>query len=337
MPSYRILGFYSYAANLKSIKINEPVILKKEEFNIQSKNAIGVYLSDNKKIGYLPIENKDKNKDVIKYFKNSYKISKIELYTNFPLLEISRCYESTNFLEDIEFPNIKKLKYELTQIAITEEIKKNVYGLEKYLSTKKIKIKEIGITYYDENYINILIETQKGIDEYYTITNKYLKANIDKYEELVEYEMLDNTFYRNFLFHRLECYFEQNYKNIDTIADDLNIYNIEKKNVHDEQKVDIDECILYIRYKIVNDIYKPKNIEKYKFIDIIVDEYNLKLGKFYYDHNLKIYAYINFISNDILFEVSHNIKNIITKAMLTNKKIIIVYDPIFGTINKIIL
>ena len=57
MPNYKLLGIYSFANNLKEININDKVILKSEKFNIKSKNAIGVYTINDKKIGYLPIEN----------------------------------------------------------------------------------------------------------------------------------------------------------------------------------------------------------------------------------------------------------------------------------------
>ena len=49
MPCYKILGIYSFADNLKLVKIDDSVLLKKEYYNVKSKNAIGVYTQDNKK------------------------------------------------------------------------------------------------------------------------------------------------------------------------------------------------------------------------------------------------------------------------------------------------
>ena len=99
MPTYKILGIYSFTKNLIEASLNDPVILKHEKYNIKSKNAIGVYIKNDKKIGYLPIEN---NSELLN-FKNSYKINKLQLNQDYALVEINRCYSNINTLENYSY------------------------------------------------------------------------------------------------------------------------------------------------------------------------------------------------------------------------------------------
>ena len=171
MPNYKLLGIYSFADNLKKINVDDQVILKSEQLNIKSKNAIGVYTVDNKKLGYLPVENQNE----ITFFNNAYKISNLVLNEKYPLVEISRVYPKNNYLDDIEYPYEKKIKYKYILVDISKELQKSIIGLEKYLTTKKFKVKRSAVIYYDDNYINILIEISKGIEQFECITLKYFK------------------------------------------------------------------------------------------------------------------------------------------------------------------
>lgn len=342
MPTYKVLGIYSFSENLKSIVIDDSVCLKKEVYNMISKNAIGVYTMDNKKLGYLPIENSDETL----YFKNSYKISKIMLHQEYPLLEIVRYYPTTNYLDNVEFPLIKKLKYKFKDEKLDKNLEKKILGLYKYLKTQKKVVKNIIVTYKDENYINIIIETSKSIEKYNTVTFEYFKNNLEKYEEFVEYELIDNTFFRDFLFHRLECYIEQNYEPVDSIHEhnSNNLISHKSDIIHEPIKdINLDDLILYIRYKIdqslqiggvtmKTDPISYPSVHKYIFMDDIITTYNLQIGKLYYDHKKLIYSYINFISDDLLFEIGST-DNIITKALLCDKKKVIVYNPKLGNLS----
>ena len=342
MPCYKVLGIYSYADNLKNIKINDSVVLKNEKYNIKSQNAIGVYTIDNKKIGYLPIE---KSLETNSYY-NSYKISKILLNHEYPILEINRSYSPIGFITNIEYPYIKNIKYDMTIINPSDKTKQALIGLINYFKTKKIKIKKIGVTFEDDNYINIIIQTSKGIETYYTVTNKYFKLNNEKFDELYENELIENIFFRDFLFHRLECYFESNYERIENNIYNF-IFNIETHIIHEKTNIDSLKAILYLRYLIEKDdtyINKKYNIIDTNIINIITLIYNLypniTIGNFYYDHNLKIYEYINFELDEYFFDIVDNedkINNIIMKAKLCNKQNINVYNPIKGVIYKICL
>ena len=87
-------------------------------YNIKSKNAIGVYVKNIKKIGYLPVENNDE----LLNFKNSYKISKLQLNQEYPIVEISRYYNNINYISNYEFDYIKKIKYDYKLVEPNKEL-----------------------------------------------------------------------------------------------------------------------------------------------------------------------------------------------------------------------
>jgi hypothetical protein len=261
MPCYKILGIYSYADNLREITNNEPVILKHEKYNIKSKNAIGVYTKkNNKKIGYLPTEN---NNELLN-FNNSYIISKLQLNQDYPIVEISRSYPNINILNNYELTFIKKIKYNYQVIDQPSNLKIPLTTLINTLKRKRINVKRLAITYLDDNYINIIIETSKGLESFYTITLKYFTENQDKYNELYDYNLIDNIFFKELLFHRPEKYFEINYINILDYNSDIqnNIQNefIKIDTVNSINSLNDNIDILYFTklylYCIINQNYE---------------------------------------------------------------------------------
>jgi hypothetical protein len=364
MPCYKILGIFSFADNLKNMNINDPVILKNEIYNIKSKNAIGIYSIDDKKLGYLPTESKDE----IKSFNDSYKISKIVLNQDYPILEISRSYPKINFLVNIEYPEEKKIKYEYVLVDITPELSRAVVSLEKYLMTKKIKVKRTAITYVDNNYINIIIEVNKGFQTFQCITHNYFKNNTDKYDELYENDLIENIFYRPLLSYRLECYYENNYKSILdfteiksppilSLVSTISTYIEHKPLDLSLDHVDILLFVkLYIKYIVSNNnFYILKYINQitnnnftncntaikyicpnYKLLDDIINKYKFEIGNFRYDHKYKIYAYVDYINEDTVFIIADDFKvNYLYLPYLTGKTNINIYNPKEGTILKI--
>jgi hypothetical protein len=364
MPTYKVIGIYSFAENLKNVKLYDHVILKSEKFNIQSKNAIGIYSLDNNKLGYLPIESKNE----IKSFNDAYKISKLILNQDYPLLEISRYYSPINYFENIEYPFEKKIKYEYKLVNISKDVENAVTRLTNYLKTKKIKVKRSAVIYVDDNFINILIEIAKGFEQFETVTIKYFKDNLQKYEEICENGLIDNIFFRELMIYRIESYFEKNYLSIldYPVITNINLLKliptITEIIIHDPleiqyKKVDIFLLIkLYFRYLLTNnDYYLLKYINIYlltmttdlidgikqiinnfEILDNILKEYNLKIGNFYYDHQKKIFEYIDFINEDTVFIIDSGFKtNHLYTAYLTSKENIIIYNPIEGNIYKI--
>lgn len=364
MPSYKVLGIYSFADNLKNININDKVFLKLEKYNIKSKDAIGVYVADDKKIGYLPTENKNE----LTNFNNSYQISNIILNKEYPLVEISRIYSKNNFLDNIEYPYEKKIKYEYVLINISKELQNSVISLEKYLQRKRIKVKKSAVIYFDDNYINLLIEVTKGIEQFECITLKYFKENKDKYEEMYENNLLENIFFQELLFYRLECYFEKNFNTPLKSPEITNIYllnyinTITEEKIHNELELEykkLDNLLLiklYLRYlfhnndyyllKFINKILKTeytnvdnvmkKIIPNYKLLKIIIENNNLELGNFTYDYKYKLYEYIEFINENTIFIISEDFNiNFLYNNLLTKKPNLIIYNPLSGNLLKI--
>jgi hypothetical protein len=370
MPKYKVLGIYSFADNLRKMNIGDQVILKTEKHNIKSKDAIGVYSLDNKKLGYLPVETTDE----VNSFNLSYKISNLVLNQGFPIVEISRYYPMINSLNNIEYPFEKKIKYEYKLINISKELKQSIINLEKYLATKRIKVKSSAVIYFDDNYINLLVEVSKGIQKFETVTIKYFKENADRYEELYENEIIDHTFFRELLIYRLECYYESNYTHILEYNSNIPIYDIIEESIHNPLEIELIDkkkkmfikaignevndnildyilvCKLYMRYLLNdNDYYLIKYIgtddikkeikkifKNYKLLRDFIINNNLELGNFMYDHQLKIYDYIEFINNDTVFVISDNFNiKYIYSVYLANKKNLIVYNPLEGKILKI--
>ena len=349
MPSYKILGIYSFANNIKNVKVNDEVIIKNEKYNIKSKNAIGVYSKDNKKLGYFPIEKQNE----VELFKNSYKISNIVFNKEFSVLEISRLFQEKNSI-DCYFPYEKQLKYEYKKIDGYEN---KILALEKYLLTKKIKIKKIIVIYADDNFINILIETaNKKIEQFQTITFKYFQDNYSTFEEFEENQLIDNLFYRDFMFYRLECYIDKNYVNIMDYHyfDNYTVYNLKQEKIHEDLEINNDKIDIllvinmYMKYLINNDDfyllkfinnnlktnYQDVKTAMSKLItnyELIKNDYNLTLGKLTYDHKLKIYEYIDFVNEDSVFVIGKIYETYyLHNLYLTNKKNLIVYLPLEG-------
>lgn len=335
MPSYKIVGIYSFAKNLLDIKLNDPVILKKEVNNIKSKDAIGVYFNNDIKIGYLPIENKSE----ITKFTNSYKISKLVLNKEYPVVEIARTYDNTSILLDCEFPWEKKIKYPLQVINLKSDLEKSLNALIKYLGSKRIKIKKALITFTNDDYTNLVLETAKGIQTFYTTTYNYFTKNSEYYDELLELNLIDNAFYKDLMFYRIENYYESNYKNIMDLNVDVDIdLEINEKQVHEPLVIDkknsnnINEIVniyWYCLYK--NDMTYMSN---YKNLDATKKYFNsleLIRGNFYYDHKYKIYSWIEWLSQDKVFMITSDVsKSNLINLYLTQKKEIILYNPLEG-------
>ncbi len=355
MPSYKILGIYSFANTLQEASINDPVVLKHEKYNIKSKNAIGVYIKNNKKIGYLPIENSNE----LLNFKNAYKLTKLQLNQEHPIVEISRCYKTINKLDNYEFDIIKKIKYEYLLIDPPKDLITPINTLINTFKQKRINIKRIAITYLDSDYVNVTIETPKGIETFFTVTYNFFNSNIEKYEELNEYNLIEHIFYKDLIFHRPEKYFITNYTNLLECTDsDCNFLEIKICDPLITLNDKIDEIYftkLYLYCKIINDFdFVIKYLSKYvkrKYTDLEIlqktienidvlnnfyETYELRLGGFYYNHSNKTYFEIDFINDDTIIIISdESNNNHVLTCELANKNKLIIFNPLNGTINKI--
>jgi hypothetical protein len=354
MPSYKILGIFSFANTLQEACIDDPVTLKHEKYNIKSKNAIGVYIKNNKKIGYLPVEN---NNELLN-FKNAYKLTKLQLNQEHPIVEISRCYKTINKLDNYEFEFIKKIKYDYLLFDPPKDLLTPINTLINTFKQKRINVKRIALTYLDTDYINITLETSKGIETFFTVTYQFFNNNIEKYEELYEYNLIEHIFYKDLIFHRPEKYFITNYQSILEL-EKINCNFLELQIC--DQLVTLNDKIneiyftkLYLYCKIINDFdfvikylnqfvkrkgddmeILKRTIENINVLNNFYETYELKIGGFYYNHNNKTYFEIDFINDDsviIICDITNN--NFILACELANKKNLVIFNPLNGTINK---
>lgn len=364
MQYIQIDGTFTYAQNIKELKIGDIIKLKSNVSNRINKDAIGAYTISGSKIGYVPFKSNQIDLNA------KYKVTKINLTQDNPLLLIAREFEQSNFI--ITEPDfIKNIKYKGLIINRSDN---NLKDFKKYLEVSKILINDIGIEYQDQNFINLIIKTEDNTNKFYTITKKYWEENIFKYDEFFKFKLIPKCIYQPFQIHRLESYIEKKYKPIDKLLKSKkfklenileNVFenvNIELPNygfetisnsslqIIDKKKInDINLIKLIIRYNIYpNEYIDPNNylnhennfINESINLDSLNDIFNnLKVGGLCYNHNLKKYCEIDLYDNDNIIEIStdtHVSKNmfveLLIKLLISDKQIANLYNPIKGII-----
>ena len=349
MQYIQIDGTFTYAQNIKELKIGDIIKLRINPSNRINKDAIAAYTIYGSKIGYVPF--KSNQIDI----KAKYKVSKINLTQDHPLLLIARDFEQSNFIL-IEPDFIKESKYQGIIINRTDS---DLKDFKKYLEVSKVLIQDIGIEYKDENYINLIIKTDDSINRFYTVTKKYYEENVFKYDEFFKFKLIPKCIYQPFQIHRLESYIEKKYKPIDKLVKSK---KFKLENIFDDFNEDlpnfgfetITDPNLKVINKKVNDINLTKliiryNINPYSYInpnydtinlDLLKDMFNdLKIGGMCYNHNLKKYCYIDLHDDTNIIEISNDTSvnskifvELLIKSIISDKQIINIYNPIKGTI-----
>ena len=196
MLKFNIEGIKSFNENIKNIRLNDKVILKRNKNNRFTSQAIGVYTLDNEKIGYASFiysNNIDLNLN--------YTILNINLFKH--EIIIGCPYPTESFIDII------------TPIGNNCNINQNhdLLLLKKKLELLNFKIIDIKVLYADEYFIDINIKTKPNIDVvFYTVTKKYYDFNLLKYNEFYDNKLLKYNIYVPFFIHRLENYIIKNYK-----------------------------------------------------------------------------------------------------------------------------
>lgn len=350
MQTLQITGTTTYAENIRNLKIGDTVKLVRNPNNKISVDAVGVYTLSGIKVGYVPF--KDSQIDI----KSKYTVSKINLILHPPLLLLSYEFEPSNFIQ-IEPQCILELR-DNNVIDINNDVK----SFKKYLKVSGIDIENIGITYQDDNYINLQMDNEI----FYTVTKSYYEKNIFKYDEFYNYKLVPKCIYQQFQIHRLEIYLKRKYKSINSLLnkklkkiDDIEFtenkfepINTGKifSNLTNEQLSNLIKLI--VQYNInPNEYYNPKlyfklisniefdyNLEKFKYdLEKFKNIFNeLKIGGICYNHNYKKYCYIDLYDDNNIIDISTKIINnqylteLIIKLIISNKNIINIFNPITG-------
>jgi hypothetical protein len=374
MQFIQIDGTYTYASNIKELKIGDQIKLIPNPSNRLNSEAIGAYTIDRKKIGYVPF--KSNQIDI----KANYTITKINLTQENPILLISRQFALSNFISS-EPECIKKVKYNKNTIPNLELIN-DLKQFATYLKKSSNDIIELKITYQDQNYINLLIKTSTDNIIFWTVTKKYYEENIFKYDEFYKFKLIPKCIYQQFQIHRLENYLEKKYKPIDKLLKMkknklnslINFDKLQESNFEYEQiktiglktitKCDITGQVynqeqlnnlikLIIQYKIdPNPYYNPSNYLQYinpksnfnfepnldEFINMFKD---IKLGGLCWNHTLKYYCQIDLYDDINIIEISNNkiidkekFVELVLKLVIANKSIANLYNPMEGIIYR---
>lgn len=374
MQTIQIDGTFTFANNIKQLKIGDKIKLIPNPNNKINSEAVGAYTINGLKIGYVPFKTSQIDINA------KYSVFKIKLSQSNPILLITREFEETNFIE-CEPDFIKEIKYRNNKIKTNIDLK-HFYN---YLVHSGNEITNLYISYYDLNYINLYISTPDTKAMYQTVTRKYYEDNIFKYDEFYKFKLTPKCIFQEFQIHRLEVYLERKYKSINSLLKkkkfkfdsivNLKIFdNLEKLNYGFEQlQIDIKPVLninelnkyinnseqldnlikLIIQYSVKQNIYyDPNNYIKYinsnnNFSDIInnndfIDSFNnIKLGGLCYNHELKYYCSIDLYDDNNIIEVytkeitNDKIIELLFKLIISNKNIINIYNPIKGILLKL--
>ena len=358
MQSIQIDGTFSFANNIKSLKIGDIIKLIPNPNNKLTKDAIGAYTLGGLKIGYIGFKLNQIDINA------KYTISKINLNQHNPLLLITMKFNNINCIE--LYPNI---------VSNSEKIKElfdDLKHFSKFLQRNNNNITKLKIVLADENFINLLIETEDETTIFNTVTKKYYEENIFKYDEFYNFGLIPKNIYQLFQIHRLEVYIQNNYKSIDTLlkSSKFKFNNLDKRGLFDifawEDNIEnfgfnqiqssnlilcdnlLDEklILLQIQYNInLNKYYNSNNdlIINIDNIDAIKNLFlNLKTGGMFYNHETKLYCIIDFYNDDSIIDIYFDdviskelFVKLLIKLVISNKQIINLYNPIKGTILRL--
>jgi len=343
MQSIQLTGTITYAENIKNLKIGDTIKLIRNPNNKISTDAVGAYTLNGIKIGYVPF--KETQIDI----KSKYTISKINLILHPPIVLLSYNFETSNFIQ-VE----PKCILDLRETNIIEQ-NDDVKSFKKYLQVSGVEIRKIGITYSDDNYINLCMND----DIFYLVTKSYYENNIFKYDEIYKYKLIPKCIFQQFQIHRLEIYLERKYKTIDSLlSKKIKIDNIEFtetkyntinkdifNNLSEEQTNNLIKLI--VQYNVEPNKYYNPNIY-YKLIsnDNIDLNYNLekfnsdfkelKIGGLCYNHTFKKYCNIDLYDDNNIIDISTRkiskeyYIELLIKLVISEKNIINIFNPITG-------
>lgn len=332
MQSFKIVGTFTFAETIKTLKLGDIVKLIPNPENKINPNAIGVYTKEMKKIGYLPF-------NITQVDCTDCTINTLKLLQGNTNIIITRKYKKNNFL--LCYPKIISER-NIIRNYLEDDIKK----FKKYLELNLYNIEDIYISYHDDNYIDLFIKTDIHEHTFYTVTKKYYDENIFKYDEFYELKLIPKDIYQQFIFHRLECYIEKKYDLVN-LHISKNINKVVPINIHSPIKYDNNFQNIKIAIKFIlsdNLIYK-KYLDKTNYDLFQVNKNKDNICNFFNDYNIteiaynhltKKYCYIDLYNSDTIVVIDEYNKRDYNKLLLvTEYNNIIIYNPFEGNIYKL--
>ncbi len=206
MQTIQIDGTYTYAENIKYLKIGDQIKLIPNPSNRMNKEAIGAYTLSGKKIGYVPFKSNQLD------LKAKYIVGKIQLSQNNPLLLLTMEWPNTNTIhcEPSCITNKKTLQAQC--IDVPEPLVPELKNFTKFLQKSGYNIMSIGITELSDSYITLCIRNSESTSFFHLVTKSFYEENIFKYDEFYKFGLMGKCIYIPWQTHRLEKYLEFNYK-----------------------------------------------------------------------------------------------------------------------------
>lgn len=206
MQSIQIDGTYTYAENIKYLKIGDQVKLVSNPNNRMNKDAIGAYTTCGKKIGYVPFKSTQID------LKAKYIVGKIQLSQSNPLLLITMDWPNTNSIHCEPECIRKKKQMETKTIGVPESLVPDLKKFTKFLQNSGYTIESVGITELSDSFITLCLKTPGSTSFFHTVTKSFYEANVFKYDEFYKFGLTPKCIYIPWQTHRLEKYLEFTYK-----------------------------------------------------------------------------------------------------------------------------
>ena len=321
MEAYELVGTNSFASDIINLKVGDKVKLIHNPDNKINSKSIGVYTDKMRKIGYLPF-----TIDQVSDLDEPCNISVLRLIGNKSQIIIERKIKNSNFLlcEPEIIKNLRNNK------IIKSPFDSDLYNLKIYLSKNKNIVEKIGVTFYNDDYIDIYIRTNNNEMIFNTVTRQYYDKNIVKYDEFNKIGLIAKNIFIPYQIHRLENYIKINY-NLILPTSNNKIYTVKK--IH-EPLIDILKEFTNDDIKIIiknNNYYTDKLL---KLKNNLIFFKNFLPTEIMYNHKKEEYCYIDLYNDEycVIIDVDTKIKNYNNILNFIEPKRLYIYNPYNGNI-----
>ena len=370
MQYIQIDGTYTYIDNVKSLKIGDIIKLIANPLNRLNADAVGAYTLNGKKIGYIPFKSTQidiNGKYVISKINLSQLNPILLISKEFDVSNFIHCepyiisFLKNKTLRYIETPS--KLTNDLKKFAKHLQMQKSgitkigICDFDDYFTTLCIETNDssnvfytVTKKYYDSNIFKY--------DEFFKfglitkcIYQQFQIHRLEKYLEL-NYKVLSSKKINNLIKSLNNDFLSVNSGFTQIKTNELIILDNQIIKLIDIPDYTQDFIKLLVQYLIDSsnhyNLFNPNNLLKLlnkneillnKFnADYLLNMFpNIKIGGICYNHKLKLYCTIDLFDVDNIIEISdiqeinHTfLIKLLIKLIISEKKIINVYNPITG-------